>query len=223
MTAQDPERLIIAGKEHQLFADPLYRLLKRARIDIEQYMSPPSSACWRCYCGTWEIIDGQLYLIRLERDDEPIPPDLRRRLLKAAGAEDFPVRVTWFSGRFRIAIGPRLIYSHRGWSHWFERERVIAFKDGRVTRDREVDTRAMLERYLRRRPELERRLTGKEAWPGIPPLIWLDRAEKDRRADLEKSQPWRAVSQVIRRLGRMYQHLAWRIADRIRGDRVWAL
>jgi hypothetical protein len=117
-------------------------------------------------------------------DEQPIPQKLRTRLLRAAKCKNFPIPALWFSGRLRIPIGRRLIYSHHGWSHWFERERVIAFVRGEVKRDREVDTRAMLERWLRRNPHMRDRLDG-TAEPGdFGPLIWFDRDdEEDRRAD----------------------------------------
>jgi len=36
MTAQTPERMIIAGRPRALYADPLYRLLASNRMDLRE-------------------------------------------------------------------------------------------------------------------------------------------------------------------------------------------
>ena len=148
MTAQTPERLILNGKPHALYAAPLYRLLASRRIELRGY----HSSCWRGYVGTWEVIGARLYLVHINCDEPPAEEVLRLKLLRAASASQFPIFASWFNGRLRIQIGRRLIYSHHGWSSWFERERLMTFKQGVLARDREVDTRRILEWWLRRNP-----------------------------------------------------------------------
>ncbi|HZT19813.1 MAG TPA: hypothetical protein VFA23_10445 [Dongiaceae bacterium] len=188
MTAQSPERIILDGRPHQLFADPLYRLRKRCRLDLANPLSW-STGNYRGYVGTWEISDRRLYLVHLCWDgwdgsscEVPISGELRQRLLRAASASGFPIHAHWFSGIVRIAIGRRLVYSHHGWSSWFERERVIRFVAGDVVRDREVDTRAILERWLRRHPEAADRLAPSNPDP-LGPLTWFDEDDGDWEAD----------------------------------------
>src|SRR3954469_16405067 len=156
MTAQTPERIILDGRPRWLFAQPLYRLLKHHRLGLANpYFQ--STAHHRGYVGTWEVIDRRLYLVHLCWDgwdgtycEVPISDELRRTLLRIASSSDFPIHAHWFNGVVRIALGRRLVYSHHGWSHWFERERVIRFKAGEIVRDRQVNTRAILDRWLRR-------------------------------------------------------------------------
>jgi hypothetical protein len=74
------------------------------------------------------------------------------------------------------------VYSHHGWSHWFERERVITIAGGEVVRNREVDTRAMLERQLRRDPQLGQVLSRGEG-RGLGPMIWFDDRDEDWTVD----------------------------------------
>lgn len=188
MTAQTPERIIIDGRPRELYADPLYRLLASRRLDLCIPASESSTACYRRYVGTWEIRNGALHLVHLNMmvpDEEPLAPELRLRLFRAVPCKDFPIMAHWFNGRLRIAIGRRLVYSHHGWSHWFERERVITFAGGKVLRDREVDTAAMLERQLNRNPEMRDRLAGYDperlGRPG--PLIWFDNDGEDGTLD----------------------------------------
>lgn len=175
MTAQAAERIILDGRPRLLFADPLYRLAKRCRLDLGNPWSY-STANYRGYIGTWEILDGRLHLVHLCWDgmpEQPISAELRRKLLRAAACHDFPIHSHWFNGVARIALGRRLVYSHHGWSSWYERERVIHFREGNVVRDREVDTGAILGRHLRNRPGLAD-MWGLEERDPLGPMVWFD-------------------------------------------------
>jgi hypothetical protein len=178
MTAQAPERIILDGRPRAFYADPLSALIERHDLDV----SNPnfcSTANYRGYIGTWEILDQSLCLTHLSWEnwndgsisEVSISDAVRRQLCGAAGCFGFPVPARWFNGTIRIEIGKRLIYSHHGWSHWFERERVIRFAAGEVVRDREVDTRAILEWWLRRNPEASDALSGHDP---LGPLMWFD-------------------------------------------------
>lgn len=185
MTAQTPERIVVDGKPRALYAAPLYRLLQSRRMSLECPWGAHTSACWRGYRGTWEVIDDRLHLMHVNAmwpDEGPLPADLRRKLLRAAQASDFPIHASWFNGRLRVQIGRRLIYSHHGWSSWFERERVMAFKQGHLIRDREVDTRRILEWWLRRHPEARDRLDPHNEDP-LGPLAWFSADDEDWEAD----------------------------------------
>src|SRR5579884_569645 len=131
MTAQAPERIIIDGRPRQLFADPLYRLRRHFRLDLAN-PHIRSTANYRGYIGTWEFLNRRLHLVHLCWDgwngtscEVPISRELRRKLLRAASALDFPIHAHWFNGIVRIALGRRLVYSHHGWSHWYEGARVF--------------------------------------------------------------------------------------------------
>jgi len=188
MTAQTPERIIIDGRPRALYEQPLYRLLEKRRMtlcDPKDERFGMTTACWRRYVGTWEIRDGILFLIHLNLNvphEEPLPQDIRQRFLRCVPAADFPIRADWFSGRLRIATGPRLVYSHHGWSSWYARERVITIKKGVVKRDRDVDTQAILEWWLRRHPELSDRLSGR-APAAFGPIVWFEKNDEDWTAD----------------------------------------
>jgi len=185
MTAQAPERIILDGRPRLLYARPLDKLAKDFSLDLARpHWS--NTANYRGYIGTWEVRDGRLNLVQLCWDgydgEVPISDDLRRHLFRAAQCDGFPIPAHWFNGVIRLAIGRRVIYSHHGWSHWFERERVLHFVAGKVTRDREVDTRAILEWWLRRHPAAAERLDPSNPDP-LGPLTWFDDDEEDWAAD----------------------------------------
>lgn len=184
MTAQAPERIMLDGRPHALYAAPLDLLADTHELCLGN-PNYSSTANYRGYIGTWEVRDRQLYLVQLCWDDGwrngeiAIDDDTRTSLFHAVPCEDFPIPARWFSGALRISLGRRLIYSHHGWSHWFERERVLHVRKGEVVRDREVDTKAILERWLQRNPQASGWLDHSSAPPGGGPLIWFDDDDDD--------------------------------------------
>jgi hypothetical protein len=63
MTAQVGEKLIYKGQDHWMASEPLSDYLK-TRPEIRFAIA--ITACMRGYCGTWEIIDDQLYVVELK-------------------------------------------------------------------------------------------------------------------------------------------------------------
>ncbi|HLK80337.1 MAG TPA: hypothetical protein VKT99_02410 [Xanthobacteraceae bacterium] len=193
MTAQAPERIITDGRPRALYADPLYPLLQSHGLDLSNPHCR-STGNYRGYIGTWQIRGRTLFLLHLNwmgyengTCEVPIPDETLTKLLCAIPCARLPTPARWFNGVLRIAVGRRLIYSHHGWSHWFERERVIRVKAGEIIRDREVDTRSILDWALRRYPGMQwlQDEDGErhESSP-LAPLIWRDTsADDDWEAD----------------------------------------
>lgn len=179
MTAQIPERIFIEGKPHWLHARPLDSLLAAREVEIE---APDSwtTACHRRYVGTWDIADGWLRLVSLSTygvEELPLSDDGRASFLASVPSDGFPVRAEWFNGALRIPIGPKLVQGFAGWSSWFTKERVITCRQGRVVRDRDVDTLAILEWAMRRNESLKLRLDPEDT-PGGP-LAWISEDDGD--------------------------------------------
>lgn len=181
MTAQQPERFVLDGRAKQMFERPLHRLLARARIDVRAHAEILSTSCWRGDIWTWDIVDDRLRLLDIELLStrpgaltQPAPDALRARILRAAASAAFPAFAHWFTGRLRIATGSRLVCSHQGWSSWHAREHVVTIRHGRVTRRRDVDTRAILECRLRRDARLAAFLNGETAAPVVGSFAWID-------------------------------------------------
>jgi len=87
MTHQLHENIMYEGREKTMFSfpgipedHPRIIELTDKQIWAKGEARMLSSACWRGYVGTWEIKDGRLYLLKLERDyellgDEPLFAD----------------------------------------------------------------------------------------------------------------------------------------------------
>lgn len=158
MSAQISEIFIADGIEFEMHSDPLDRKLKRHRIRARDYVETYSTAGYRCYVGVWQIIEGRLYLTDLHLINgygiAPLPEALRAKLLAATRRRKFPILANWYTGPVSIATGDLLCPIHIYWESRFARRRIVHVRRGRVVRDREVDTQKMLERCLRRDPEL---------------------------------------------------------------------
>jgi hypothetical protein len=188
MTSQIPERILVDGRRYFLNATPLYRLLASRRMDLCDYNDTRSSNCWRGYVGTWLVRDGMLFLAHLNfygMEETPLTEAPLRRLLHGTSARDFPIAAHWFNGSIRIPLGRRMVYSHHGFSSWYERQRVLSCKAGRVIRDREVDTGAMLRWAVQRSPERWSWLIDDKPGDLLGPLAWLEPDPCDEELDDE--------------------------------------
>ena len=144
MTAQAGERLIFKGEETWMAAEPLNQYLQN-RNDIK-FISP-STACWRGYYGQWEIKDRKLYLIELKAYLEGY---------REVGLDYlFPGHNTafanWFSGKIRIPQGEMLDYVHMGYASLYERDLILVFENGLLTKEYIVDNEEEYQNRIEKR------------------------------------------------------------------------
>jgi hypothetical protein len=102
LTAQVHENMIYEGQDLSMFSFPGFpedhpRIIELTDKQIWAKGEPRrvSSNCWRGYIGSWEIKEGKLYLIKLERDydlegDEPLFADWVTAELHIIMCSDFP-------------------------------------------------------------------------------------------------------------------------------------
>jgi hypothetical protein len=135
MTAQIHEGLIFDGEAASMaFCPPLPTNHPRV-ISIDPEVAARekdnyllfSTGCRREYRGTWEIKDGQFWLVGLEG---------RFRL---EGAQ--PLFAEWFTGVILVPRGELLVYVHGGFASVYEEEIHVRIERGRVVSKRTVDNR----------------------------------------------------------------------------------
>ena len=102
MTHQLHENIIYEGKDVSMFSFPGFpedhsRIIELTDKQIWAKGEPRmvSSNCWRGYLGSWEIKEGKLYLLKLDRDyelegDEPLFADWVTAELHIIMDSDFP-------------------------------------------------------------------------------------------------------------------------------------
>jgi len=88
-----------------------------------------TTACWRGYVGTWEVLEGRLYLIALtgwlnggeQATIETVFPSYRERVF-----------AHWVTGTVRLPQGKLLEYVHLGYASTYERDLLLQFKKGEL-------------------------------------------------------------------------------------------
>ncbi|MCM4172460.1 hypothetical protein DHD32_13280 [Arenibacter sp. TNZ] len=129
MTAQLKERLIIDGKEYGMATEPLAAYLKELQPKPKLILF--STACWRGYIGSWELINNQLYLIdfsgKIEDGNDIIDVGLDYLF---PGKER--VYAQWFSGTDRVPHGKVTKYVHADYLSEYEKEFALEFKEGNL-------------------------------------------------------------------------------------------
>ncbi len=141
MTAQIPDVLIYRGRTLDLCGVPLAPWLSRLPKRLRPTFEAPSTACWRGYVATWEIIGRRLHLV-----------DLRGRMIGADGAarpaslsacfphRRAPIPATWFSGDVRCPEGRLRAYVHAAFASTYERDRMFYFKRGELLEECVIHT-----------------------------------------------------------------------------------
>lgn len=139
MTAQTPEILRYKGETVSLCAKPLEYYFELTGVE-RPFSFEISSALWRGYIGTWEIIDDRLYLVGLEGWGY-----VEGQAGLAFLFPDFPIRVFahWVNGTLRATRGEMLDYVHGGFGSTFEEDTFFEFRDGVlksvVVKDNRID------------------------------------------------------------------------------------
>lgn len=130
MTAQAAEILIHKGERLSLCETPLGDYLACAGSGIKFEAS--STALWRGYIGTWEIIETRHYLVALKglqiQNSKPVDVEL---------ADVFPkfpqgLFAHWYSGELRCPRGKLLEYVHGGYLSTYEEDLFIKVDKGIV-------------------------------------------------------------------------------------------
>lgn len=167
MTAQFGDRIKIDGEWHTLWELPLGKLFQT--VPNPPKFVPMNSANWRGYIAEWEILDSELYLVGFQGTPDTKSGDTCSALPFTVGdllaAEQRPLYADWYTGTLRIPIGEMLEYVHMGFESTPEFELFIEVKNGRVTRQWEVDNRtAYALRQARKAVEAERKASSNAGW-----------------------------------------------------------
>jgi hypothetical protein len=136
MTAQEPDVLIYEGDQKWIFSTPLESYFDKSHPRPEFQMTKTSN--WRGYVATWELVNDQLFLNKLEG------------FLKGGGAASMqtvfpfatgPVFAEWVSQTLILPEGKQLKYVHMGFESVYEREIHLTIKRGKLTNKNVITNR----------------------------------------------------------------------------------
>jgi hypothetical protein len=136
MTAQIPETLILSGHCHRLCTEPLSQYFMLANLSPK--FSWTSTALWRGYEGTWEILEDRLYLVALEGSLQD-----GTNISLETFFPGFPERAFahWYCGRLRVPQGVLIDYVHGGYLSRFEQDLFLEISRGVVVTSEIGDNR----------------------------------------------------------------------------------
>lgn len=135
MTAQIPEVLMFNGEKHSLCSRPLDDYFSLVGVS-SPFDARYSTALWRSYIGTWEIIEDRLYLISLKGWRAGHEGNYGISLVFPGHAER--VFAHWYSGIFRIPHGRLLEYQHIGFASVYESDIFLRFESGQLVERRDI-------------------------------------------------------------------------------------
>ena len=128
MTAQAPDYIRLAGRDLPLYSEPLEQFFELTGTKFG--FVAPSTALWRGYIATWEIVDNRLYLVKLESH---LPDDQTGSLGDLFPG--FPNRVFahWYHGDLCIPQGREVGYIHAGFGTIHESTLCFSVRGGVIT------------------------------------------------------------------------------------------
>src|SRR5918993_5095003 len=164
-TGQAPDLLIYNGETRPLFSNPLedYYSHKQRRPTFMIQPHTNSSGVWRGYIATWKIIDGRLYLSKIDSwfcefysRSRPNKGCRRVTLRELFGERVVKGRVfaSWVSDRLQVPDGKELQYVHMGYGTIYERDIFLEVKAGKILKQEIVDN---TNKELRSYEELQKR------------------------------------------------------------------
>jgi len=172
-TAQFPDKIIYNGKEYALNSNPLEDYFEK-NPDKRPKGGIMSTALWRGYVATFQILDGQVYLkdIEIEVRDSTSKGRFKTNW-KSVINDVFPnqaqVKVDWLTGLLVIPHGKLVNYVHMGYGSTYEKyilleidkgdlikEKRFKYKDYEKFKDRQFEVFKQTEEYKKLKMDLKK-------------------------------------------------------------------
>lgn len=131
MTAQFSENLRYEGQDWRMHTEPLRDYLAREGITFNPTIV--STALWRHYVGSWEIVEDRLFLVGISGESNEKEISLQMLFPGHSGR----VFADWFTGTIKAPHGRLLKYVHGGYASQYERDLLLEVDRG-VVRERRV-------------------------------------------------------------------------------------
>ena len=142
-TVQVPDVIIIDGRNESLDTNPLAPYLS-AHSKVIPKSDDPATDNLRGYVATWEILDGKLFLRKIDVAfrNPKAPPNEDPRIIKNVIHKIFPdsrdLVAVWYSGALVIPRGKLVKYVHMGYGSTYESYTIVTVRSGIVSRKRDL-------------------------------------------------------------------------------------
>jgi hypothetical protein len=145
-TAQFPDKINYNGKEYNLNSNPLEVYFeknpnKRPKSEVR------SSALWRGYVATFEIIDNQLFLKDIEiqyRDTTSKGSNNSnwKSVLNEVFDDQKNIQVDWYTGLLVLPQGKVVNYVHMGYGSTYQHYTILELNKGVLTQEKQFKSKA---------------------------------------------------------------------------------
>jgi hypothetical protein len=145
-TAQFPDKINYNGKEYNLNSNPLEVYFEK-NPNKKPKSEVRSSALWRGYIATFEIIDNQLFLKDIEiqyRDTTSKGSNNSnwKSVLNEVFADQKNIQVDWYTGLLVIPQGKVVNYVHMGYSSTYQHYTILELNKGVLTQEKQFKSKA---------------------------------------------------------------------------------
>jgi hypothetical protein len=132
-TGQIGDRLIYKGDTLLLFSNPLedYLSAKQKRSINDHVLEETSTACYRGYLATWEIMNDSLFLESIRKGCQEENPEYFDLVSEFGSKKVF---AGWYTGKILAPGGKLLFYVHDGYESVYETETEFQIVNGHITR-----------------------------------------------------------------------------------------
>jgi hypothetical protein len=142
-TAQYPDKIIYNGKEYSLNVNPLESYFAR-NPERRPKGGISSTALWRGYVATFEIINNELILkdIKIEIFTGSIPNDIKyewKSVMDDFVLENSIFKIDWFTGLLVIPNGKLINYVHMGYGSTYENYILLEIKGGNFIQEKRMN------------------------------------------------------------------------------------
>lgn len=139
-TAQAPDCLTYNGEKYDMFTNPLEYFFREFPKKRPGELS--STALWRGYIATFEIIQNELWVIDIETESFSFFSDelKRRSVIKKCLDGKSKMKVEGFSGLLTLPQGKMLDYVHMGYESLYERYKLIEIENGNYVAEFDLDS-----------------------------------------------------------------------------------
>lgn len=127
MTAQVSDSIIIEGKEHRLYCEPLESFWND--FNPKPDFAPPHTGCWRGYVASWKMEESKLYLTGIDTENENL------KLEHLFPGREAPIFADWVTGELRLPQGEMLQYVHMFYQSTFESDLYFLVDNGIILKE----------------------------------------------------------------------------------------
>lgn len=149
-TAQIPDRLIYEGITYYLHNNPLevyFKKYPKKRPDADL----SSTALWRGYIATFELINDQLFLKDIEiqvwshqEGKEEWEPNVElKSVLKEVFPNEDAIKIDWCTEVLILPYGKLKNYVHGGYASTYEHYVLLEMKEGQLTNKKQFDYKSL--------------------------------------------------------------------------------